>query len=107
MELPSDAHAPSPSPSLALPRAGALLLLVVGLLGHLYAAHAIGGSRIAYTHHVLGFFVILLVTGGILALLGRRFWPTRWATTLLVIGLVQAVLGLVVATESLRAAARP
>ena len=105
MEIPSDAHAPPPS---ARPlRAIALLLLVVGLLGHLYAAHAIGGSRTAYTHHVLGFVFILLVTGGVLALLGRRFWPTRRAATLLAIGLVQAVLGLLVATEQLRAGAGP
>ena len=105
MEIPSDAHAPPLSRRLL--RAGALLLLVVGLLGHVYAAHAMGGSRTAYTHHVFGFFFILLVTGGILALLGRRFWPTRRATTLFAIGLVQAVLGLLVATEQLRAAAGP
>ena len=105
MDIPSDGHVPPPSQRLLL--AGALLLLVVGLLGHLYAAHAIGGSQTAYTHHVLGFFFILVVTGGILVLLGRRFWPTRRARTLLVIGLVQAVVGLVVATEQLRAGAGP
>lgn len=105
MATRSDTHAPLSSQRLL--RASALLLLVVGLLGHLYAAHAMGGSQIAYTHHVLGFFFILLVTGGLLALLGRRFWPTRWTTMLLAIGLVQAVLGLIVATEQLRAGTGP
>ena len=41
------------------------LLLVLGLLGHLFAAQAIGGSRLAYTHHVFGFFVGLVVFGGV------------------------------------------
>jgi hypothetical protein len=82
-----------------------VLLLGVGLLGHLYAAHAMGGQPIAYTHHVLGFFFILLVTGGLLAGLGWRFWRSRWALTVLAIGLVQAVVGLLVALEPFRAAA--
>jgi uncharacterized membrane protein len=81
-----------------------LLLLAVGLLGHLYAAHAIGGSQVAYTHHVLGFLVILLVTGGVLTALGRRFWRSRSALSMLAIGLVQAVLGVWVALESFRTA---
>lgn len=90
--------APAPPPASPLLRASAALLLVVGLLGHLWAAHAMGGSSVAYTHHVLGFLLILLVTGGILALLGRRFWPARSGLTLLAIGVVQAVLGILVAT---------
>ena len=73
-------------------------LLVLGLIGHLYAAHAMGGSRVAYTHHVLGFFLILAVTGGIIAALGWRFWRARPDVTLLAVGAVQALLGLMVAT---------
>ena len=84
-----------------------VLLLVLGLLGHLYAAYAIGGSRVAYTHHVLGFCLIFLVTGGLIALLGRRFWPSRPRRTMLAIGLVQAAFGLWVALLPYRAAARP
>lgn len=103
MEARSTADARPPSHPLL--RAGALLLLVVGLLGHLYAAHATGGSRTAYTHHVFGFFLILVVTGGLIALLGRRFWRGRSALTLFVIGAVQALLGLWIAAEPFRAAA--
>lgn len=84
-----------------------VLLLVLGLLGHLYAAYAIGGSRVAYTHHVVGFFLILLVTGGIIAGLGWRFWRSRSALTVLAIGVVQALFGLWVAAAPVRAAAGP
>ena len=88
-------------------RPDVILLLGVGLLGHLYAAHAVGGSLEAYTHHVLGFLLILAVTGGILAGLGWRFWPARTTRTLLAIGVVQAVVGLWIAAEPLRAAGGP
>ena len=74
-----------------------VVLLVLGLIGHLYAAHAIGGSRIAYTHHVFGFFLILIVTGAIIAILGRFFWRSRPDITVLTIGAVQALFGLLVA----------
>jgi uncharacterized membrane protein HdeD (DUF308 family) len=84
-----------------------VLLLVLGLLGHLYAAHAMGGSRMAYTHHVLGFFLILLVTGGLIAGLARRFWRSRSALTVLGIGVVQALFGLWVAAAPVRASAGP
>jgi hypothetical protein len=73
-----------------------ILLLAVGLGGHLYAAHATGGDTIAYTHHILGFFFILAVTGGIIWALARRFWRTRPDVTFLAIGIVQAVLGIMV-----------
>ena len=81
-----------------------VLLLVLGLLGHLYAAHAIGGSRVAYTHHVLGFFLILVVTGAVIAALGWRFWRSRPDLTVLTVGVVQALFGLLVAVEPFRAA---
>jgi hypothetical protein len=100
----SSTGAASPARSRLL-RWGAWLLLGLGLLGHLYAAHAMGGSRIAYTHHVLGFGLILLVTGGIIAGLGRWLWRSHSALTLLAIGAVQALLGLLVALEPFRAAA--
>ena len=76
----------------------------MGLLGHLYAAYAMGGSRVAYTHHVFGFVLILVVTGGIIAGLGHWLWRSRPALTVLVIGLVQALLGLWIALEPYRRA---
>jgi hypothetical protein len=78
------------------------LLLVAGLLGHILAARAIGGSRIAYSHHILGFFLIAVVTGVIIAGLGWRFWKGRHDITLLVIGAVQALAGLAVYMERFR-----
>jgi hypothetical protein len=85
-------------------RWGGWLLLGVGLLGHVYAAYAMGGGRIAYIHHVGGFALILLVTGGLIAALGYWLWRSRPGVTLLAIGLVQALLGLWVALEPFRAA---
>lgn len=71
-----------------------IILLVVGLLGHVLAAHAIGGSAIAYEHHIFGFFLILVVTGAIIALVGWRFWKGRRDVTLLIVGAVQAAFGI-------------
>ena len=76
-----------------------VILLVVGFLGHYFAARAIGGSYIAYRDHIFGFFVILLVTGLIIAGLGWRFWKSRRDITLLIVGLVQALLGVWVYME--------
>lgn len=87
-----------------LPRRGGMLFLGLGLLGHLYAAHAIGGSTVAYVHHVGGFFLILVVTGAVIAGLGWRFWRSRVDVTVLAVGVVQALLGLLVAVEAFRAA---
>lgn len=70
--------------------------LALGLLGHVFAAQAIGGSRLAYTHHVFGFFVGLVFFGVVAAALGWRFWKRRPDITLLVVGVAQALFGLVV-----------
>jgi uncharacterized membrane protein HdeD (DUF308 family) len=96
-----EAVAPPSHPAL---RWSAYLLLAVGLLGHVYAAHAMGGSRVAYTHHVLGFFLILIVTGAIITGIGWRVRRTHGALILLVIGVVQALIGLWIAAAPLRAA---
>lgn len=74
-----------------------VVLLALGLIGHLYAAHAMGGSRVAYAHHVFGFFLILVVTGAIIAALGWRLWRSRPDITVLTVGAVQALFGLLVA----------
>ncbi|MHB1223717.1 MAG: hypothetical protein ACYC2G_06665 [Gemmatimonadaceae bacterium] len=102
MSTSSTAHGLSPARRLRI--WFGVALLVLGLVGHLYAAHAIGGSSVAYTHHVLGFVLILVVTGGIIALLGWRFWRSRPDVTLLAVGAVQALFGLLVAVEPFRAA---
>ena len=76
-----------------------VVLLVVGFLGHYFAARAIGGSYIAYRDHIFGFFAILLVTGAIIAGLGWRFWKGRRDITVLIIGMVQALFGIWVYIE--------
>jgi hypothetical protein len=73
-----------------------VLLLVVGFLGHYFAARAIGGTYIAFRDHIAGFFMILVVTGLIIAGLGWKFWKGRNDITLFVIGAVQALFGIVV-----------
>jgi uncharacterized membrane protein (UPF0136 family) len=75
------------------------LLIVVGLFGHIFAARAIGGSYIAFRDHIFGFFLILVVTGALIAGLGWRFWKGRRDITLLIIGVVQALFGIVVYIE--------
>jgi hypothetical protein len=73
-----------------------VVLLGLGLLGHLLAARAIGGTYLAYRDHIAGFVGLSLVSGAVIAGLGRRFWRGRNDVTLLVLGALQALLGLVV-----------
>jgi len=73
-----------------------IILLLVGLGGHLLAAGAMRGARLAYTHHVLGFVLILVVTAPVVAALHWRFWRGRGDVSLLVLGAVQAVFGIIV-----------
>lgn len=76
-----------------------VILLILGFLGHFYAARAIGGSYVAFRDHIFGFFLILLVTGAIIAGLGWRFWKGRNDITLLIVGVVQALFGAVIYVE--------
>lgn len=71
------------------------LFLVVGFLGHFFAARAFG-TYIYYRDHIAGFFLILVVTGAIIAGLGWRFWKGRNDITVFVIGLVQAIFGIAI-----------
>jgi hypothetical protein len=73
-----------------------VIFLVVGFLGHYFAARAIGGSYVAFRDHIGGFFLILVVTGAIIAGLGWKFWRGRTDITLLIIGIVQALFGIFV-----------
>jgi uncharacterized membrane protein (UPF0136 family) len=75
------------------------LLLVAGLCGHLLAAHAIGGSFVAYRDHIGGFLLASIVSGAVIAGLAVRFWKGRHDVTLLILGVVQALLGLVIYIE--------
>ena len=89
--------------ALTAPRTGSRLrlwlgvvLLAAGLCGHLFAARAIGGYYIAYRDHIFGFVLLTVVTGAIIALLGRYFWRGRHDITILILGVVQAIFGLVI-----------
>ena len=73
-----------------------LLLLSAGLLGHLLAARAIGGTQLAYRDHIFGVVVLSLVSGALIAGLAWRFWRGRHDISVLVLGVVQALMGLVV-----------
>jgi hypothetical protein len=78
----------------------AAALLLLGLIGHVLAARVMG-SRIAYVHHVVGFFIIAVLTGLPLLGLARLFWRGRHGVTLLVFAAVQALLGLAVYANQL------
>ena len=72
-----------------------VMLIGVGLIGHILAAQAIG-RPIDYQHHIIGFFLILIVSGAIIAVLARLFWRGRHDVTLLIVGAVQALFGVFV-----------
>jgi hypothetical protein len=79
-----------------------VILTLLGLLGHLLAARAIGGTHLAYRDHIVGFVFIGVVTGAIIFGLGWRFWRIRFDLTLLAFGAVQALIGLFVYVERFR-----
>ncbi len=73
-----------------------VLLLAAGLGGHLLAAAAIGGHYVAYRDHVFGFLFLTVVSLAVVAALGWRFWRGRHDVTVLIVGALQAVLGVLV-----------
>ena len=73
-----------------------VILLVAGFLAHFLAARAIGGTYIAYRDHMFGFVVLTLVSAVIVWLVGMRFWKGRHDITLLLVGVIQAIIGLLV-----------
>jgi hypothetical protein len=73
-----------------------VIFLALGLLGHLLAARAIGGTYLAYSHHIFGFVLLSVVSGAIIAGLGWRFWRGRHDITILILGVVQLLLGVLV-----------
>ena len=76
-----------------------VILTLLGLLGHLLAARAIGGTHIAFRDHIGGFLLIALITGAIIFGLGSRFWRGRYDISLVAFGAVQALFGLFVYVE--------
>lgn len=70
-----------------------LALLVAGFLGHYFAARAIGGSYIAYRDHLGGFVVLTLVSALVVWGLSLRFFKGRYDIIILIVGIVQALLG--------------
>ncbi len=75
------------------------VLLVIGFLGHFFAARAIGGTYIAYRDHIFGFVFLTLVSAAIVGGLGWRFWKGRRDITLLIVGILQAIIGIWVYTQ--------
>ena len=71
-------------------------LLIGGLLGHVVAAYFNGGSRIAYLHHIGGFFLIAAITGVPIAILTRLFWRRHASRAWLTFGVIQFALGVLV-----------
>lgn len=72
-----------------------VVLIVVGFFGHFFAARAFD-TYIYYRDHIAGFFLILVVTGAIIAGLGRWFWKGRHDITIFIIGVVQALFGIAI-----------
>jgi hypothetical protein len=73
-----------------------VVLLALGLLAHVLAAKAIGGTHLAYRDHLLGFVLITVVAGAIIFGAGMRFWKGRYDISLLLLGGVNAIVGLLV-----------
>ena len=55
-----------------------------------------GGYYIAYRDHIFGFVILTAVPGALLVGLGSRFWKGRHDITLLVLGAIQTLLGVVI-----------
>lgn len=73
-----------------------LALLLAGLSGHLFAAQAIGGYYRAYRDHIFGFFFLTTVSIVLVAGLGWKFWKGRQDISVLIVGALQAIAGLLI-----------
>jgi uncharacterized membrane protein (UPF0136 family) len=65
----------------------------VGFLGHYFAARAIGGSYIAFRDHLGGFVMLTVVSALVVWGLSLRFFKGRSDMVILLVGIVQALLG--------------
>ena len=73
-----------------------VLLILLGFGGHLLAAGAIGGSAHAYAEHTKGFFLLTAASAVILWGMSLRWWRGRTDLTVLGVGAVQLLLGVLV-----------
>ena len=73
-----------------------LALNVVGLIGHLLAARATPHYASAYLHHTLGFVGGVVVFSAVFGLLGWRFWKGRRDITVLIVGVLSAIFGILI-----------
>lgn len=73
-----------------------VVLLLIGLVWHLLAADVEGGRALYYQHHIFGWFLLAVITGIVIAVLGRFFWRGRHDITLLIVGALQTIVGFLV-----------
>ena len=73
-----------------------VLLILVGFGGHLLAARPIDGSDQAYAEHTKGFFILTAASAVILWGMSLRWWRGRTDLTVLGVGAVQLLLGVLV-----------
>lgn len=73
-----------------------LVLLLAGLCGHLLAARALGGYYVAYRDHIFGWALLTVVSVLIVVPLGLRFWKGKPGVSVLVVGFLQAMIGLLI-----------
>jgi hypothetical protein len=73
-----------------------LILLVAGFFGHFFAAMALGPGHNAWRDHMLGFAGLTVLSAIIVGAIGWRFWKGRRDITLLIVGVIQLILGIMV-----------
>lgn len=76
-------------------------LSIAALVDHIVAAQLNGGGRIAYVHHILGFFLIAAITA-LPAAAVAHFWPRYRNRAWVVFGFIQLLLGIFVILTELR-----
>ena len=73
-----------------------ILLILLGYGGHLLAARSIGGSTLAYTEHTKGFLILTAASAIVLWGLSLKWWRGRLDLTVLGVGAVQLLFGVLV-----------
>jgi hypothetical protein len=73
-----------------------VLLILLGLGGHLLAAREIGGSAHAFSEHTKGFLILTAGSAVIVWALSLKWWRGRTDLTVLGVGVVQLLFGVLV-----------